>query len=152
MALVGAAVVSVSYTSAVAKRAQKQVEDTSTSITQSIEEKAVYVASWEWGEDNESAVLTLRDSSGNIVAEIPATITTSEEAAKCTTPGKMTYTATAEYEGETYTDTRDKELPALGHDFDDGTNTTLDNGETAVDFECNRCGEHFVVQNSLTEE
>ena len=64
----------------------------------------------------------------------------------------MTYTATAQYDSKDYTDTREKELPALGHTFDDGTEVTLENGQTAVDFECTRCGEHFTVQNSLDEE
>ena len=158
VALVGAAVVTVSYTSAVAKRAQKQVDDTSTSISQSVNQNqaddtdVALTATWEWGEDNETAVLILTDSTGKVVAEVPATISTSEEAAKCTTAGKMTYTATATYEGKSYSDTRDKELPALGHDFNSGTQTVLDNGNTATDFECNRCGEHFVVQNSANEE
>ena len=152
VALVGAAVISVSYTSAVAKRAEKQADDISTSITQTVDDDSALAASWAWGEDYESAVLTLTDSTGKVVAEVPATITTSEEAAKCTTAGKMTYTATAAYEGESYTDTRDKELPALGHDFDSGTQVTLEEGQPAMDFTCNRCGEHFVIQNSLDEE
>ena len=153
VALAGAAVITVSYTSAMAKRAEKQVEDPSSSVVQTTDEdNAGLTATWEWSEDNKAAMLILTDSEGNVVAQISAEVTDTEEPAKCTEPGKITYTATAAYEDKTYTDTRDKELPALGHDFDSGTQTVLDNGETAVNFECYRCGEHFVVQNSLTEE
>lgn len=98
VALVGAAVIATSYQTAMAKRAEEQVEDPSSSVVQTTDEdNAGLTATWEWSEDYESAVLTLTDSTGKVVAEVPATITTSEEAAKCTTAGKMTYTATAEY-------------------------------------------------------
>lgn len=158
VALVGSAVIAVSYQTAVAKRAEKQVDDTSTSVSSETtqpdagEEIPAYTATWEWSADNKEAVLILTDVSGKEVARVQATITTQEEEAGCKTAGKRTYTATAEAEGETYTDSREEELPALGHAFDSGTETVLENGETAVDFGCTRCGEHFVIQNSLDEE
>ena len=152
VAIAGSAVVATSYTTAMAaKRAEKQVEDPSSSVVQDVDNVDV-AASWEWSEDNKEATLILRDSNGNIFAEIPAEITITEEPAGCNTVGKRTFTATAAYEGTTYNDSRDEEIPALGHDFDEGTEITLDNGQTAMDFTCQRCGEHFVIQNTLEEE
>jgi hypothetical protein len=109
-------------------------------------------SSWEWSDDFTAAVLVLTDTEGNIVSEVEATVTTAEDPAGCTTDGKRTYTATASANGRTYTDTQEEELPALGHDFDDGTEITLADGRTAMDFECTRCHEHFTIVNSISEE
>ena len=153
VALAGSAIVATSYQTAMAKRAEKQVDDPTSSTSQTTDiDLNNAVASWEWSEDNKQAVLVLSDSLGNVIARIPAEVTTSEEEAKCTLPGKITYTATASSEVQTYTDTREEETPPLGHDFDSGTETTLENGASATDFECNRCGEHFIIQNELEEE
>lgn len=158
VALAGAAVITVSYQSAMAKKAAQQTDDPGNSVSDTVETgkdteaEAAVTVKWEWSEDFESASLIVMDSEGKEITKLDATVTKQEDAAGCTTVGKMTYTATAQYDSKDYTDTREKELPALGHTFDDGTEVTLENGQTAVDFECTRCGEHFTVQNSLDEE
>jgi len=42
-------------------------------------------------------------------------------------------------------------LKALGHSFDNGKEIILDDGRTAMEFECTRCHEHFTIVNSYTE-
>ena len=94
----------------------------------------------------------MTDSYGNTVGEIDADVTSSEEPADCRTEGKITYTAKVALVGLSYTDTRYDVLPALGHAFDAGTEVALEDGQTAMEFECTRCHEHFVIRNSATEE
>lgn len=48
-------------------------------------------------------------------------ITWVDTPATCTTTGVRTYTATATYEGEEYTGTKEVEIAALGHSFDEET-------------------------------
>lgn len=107
---------------------------------------------WNWSNNGADAVLVFTDSNGDIISEITADVTTAEKAASCTADGEITYTASAEADGETYTDIRREVLPALGHSFGDGEEITLDDGQTAVEYICDRCNEHFVIKNSVTEE
>ena len=111
-----------------------------------------YTVSWKWSSDGKSATLVVNDSSGRVVSETSAAVTTSENPATCKADGSITHTASASYNGQTYTDTRYETIPALGHSFDNGTEVTLEDGSTAMDFECTRCHEHFVIKNSVSEE
>ena len=56
------------------------------------------------------------------------------------------------YDAQSSTDARYESTPALGHTFDNGTEVTLEDGQTAMQFECNRCHEHFTIINSIDEE
>ena len=56
------------------------------------------------------------------------------------------------YDAQSSTDARYESTPALGHTFDSGTEVTLEDGQTAMQFECNRCHEHFTIINSIDEE
>lgn len=156
VALAGAAVITVSYQSAMAKKAARQTFDPGNSAGQDAGKtgKDTDAASvfWEWSDDFTKAVMILKDSKGNEIARVDAQVISTEEPAKCTVPGKITYTATAKSNDKTYTDTREKETPALGHSFDEGVDTTAENGAPATDFTCERCGEHFIIQNTLDEE
>lgn len=108
--------------------------------------------SWNWNADNSGASLVVTDGDGNIISESEATVTTSEEPATCRTEGRITYTASASANGQTYSDSRYETLPALGHAFNGGVEVTLDGGRTAMDYECTRCHEHFTIANSIDEE
>ena len=109
-------------------------------------------ASWEWSSDHKTAYLIIKDSDGNVISKTEETVSSSKEPATCTKEGTITYTASAEYDGNTYTDTQSEKIAALGHKFDKGKEVTLDDGSTAMEFECERCGEHFTIKNSLDEE
>lgn len=106
---------------------------------------------WTWSEDNQTVVLELYDSDGNLIDEIPVSVSVSEEPATCNREGLKTYTAAAESDGYSYTDTQSEPIPPLGHTFDSGTSTVLDNGQTAMVFTCTRCHEQFTVATSYTE-
>ena len=108
--------------------------------------------SWEWSSDNKTAYLIVKDSDGNVISKTEATITSSKDPATCNKDGKITYTATAEYDGKTYTDTKSEKIAALGHKFDKGKEVTLSDGSTAMEFKCDRCGGIFRIKNSLDEE
>ena len=106
---------------------------------------------WNWSEDKQTVVLMLSDINGNLIKEITATVSVSEIAATCNKEGRKTYTATAKDEDNQYSDTQSETLPPLGHDFGDGQVIVLENGQTAMSFECTRCHEHFTIQTSMTE-
>ena len=108
--------------------------------------------SWSWSANNKSATLVVTDSSGKVVSEIPASVTSSTTAATCNKAGRITYTASATANGKTYTDTRNDTIAALGHAFDSGKEVTLADGRTATQFECTRCHEKFTIVNTVDEE
>lgn len=106
---------------------------------------------WRWSADKQIAYLELYDSDGTLIESIPATVRVSEEPATCTQEGRRIFKATAVYEKVTYSDTRTEALSPLGHVFDSGKETVLENGETAMIFTCTRCHEEFTIVTSYTE-
>ena len=127
-------------------------QTTSTGYTQTtVTEPAGFAISWAWSDDNQTAALTITDSNGRVISEISAVVSVSSKDATCTKEGSKTYTATAEYDGDTYSDSKTETLKALGHSFDNGKEIILDDGRTAMEFECTRCHEHFTIVNSYTE-
>ena len=72
---------------------------------------------WSWAEDNSMAVATFTTRDGQTVEKETADISIERTEPTHTEPGKIVYTATVEFQGETYTDTKTDILPALGHTF-----------------------------------
>ncbi|MBQ1407265.1 MAG: Ig-like domain-containing protein, partial [Eubacterium sp.] len=99
---------------------------------------------WTWSADGTSATATFtcsRDSGHQQV--IPATMTVEQTDATCTEPGYVTYTATVEFEGKTYTDDASDLIPALGHDWNAPSFTWADDHSSATaTFTCSRDAEH----------
>ena len=162
----GSLLVASAYTAASANRA-RQNEDANASTVETEPDQggngggggqgasdasAAAEQKWEWSSDGEAATLIILDGEGNVLDEIPATVTSSEVPADCKTEGTLTYTANASWDGQDYSDSRDEVLPALGHAFDDGKEIILDDGSTAMEFTCSRCEEQFIIKNSLDEE
>lgn len=88
-----------------------------------------YESKFDWAEDGSSAKLTLTCKRGDDTQNVDAKVVKDEEnskAATCTEAGKNVFTATATYDGKDYTDTKEVEVPALGHNYVDGV--------------CDRCG------------
>lgn len=88
-----------------------------------------YESKFDWAEDGSSAKLTLTCKRGDDKQTVDAVVTKDEKncvAPTCTEAGKNVFTATATYEGKNYTDTKEVEVPALGHHYVDGV--------------CDRCG------------
>ena len=155
--LAGSVVVVTTYQAMVERRQQQPPPDPPAVVQPSENEPepdvvpVILFPSWNWSEDNATAVVELSDGEGNVVKELAAEIEVAQDDATCSAEGLKTYTATTEDEGNTYTDSRTEVLPPLGHSFDEGKETVLEDGRTAVTFECTRCHEEFTVVTSMTE-
>jgi len=102
---------------------------------------------WTWESDNSSATVQI---SG--VGSATATITSTEDPALCTTEGTITFTATAELDGKTYTDTRTETIPATGHTFGAAQTTTNSDGTITMTYHCSACNQDFTITFGITEE
>lgn len=90
---------------------------------------------WNWSEDGKTCTVTFACEKDETHKETPVVKVTSavKKPATCTETGVTTYTATVEFNGQTYTDTKDvADLPATGHSYDDGKCTVC--GAIASDF------------------
>ena len=108
--------------------------------------------SWEWSDDKQTATLKLVDEKGTTVREIPAVVTVTQEDATCTSDAIKTYTATAEVDGTSYSDS-DTEITAkaLGHIRGEWTETILEGGKHIISSECTRCHESFAIEIQIGE-
>ena len=167
----GSVIITTSYTAAIQRQQEQPIEpvvsvepadpDTSTPALPIVsepvsdepvsEEPTDVRQTWQWSDDHRSATLVITDAQGEVLAEIPAAVNVVSLPASCTTAGSVTYTATAEPDGESVTDTYVEIEPALGHAFDQGEEIVLENGHTAMHFECSRCHEEFTIENQMTE-
>ena len=97
-----------------------------------------YSEEWSWNEDNE-ATLTLTCQNCNEIHNMSATVTSEEIEVSCDTDGSITYTATATYDGETYSD--QKVLiteEAHGHDYETNWNWASDYSSATLTLTCLR--------------
>lgn len=99
---------------------------------------------WTWTEDCSKAEVTFtckRDASH--VEKTEAKVTLATVPATCTDKEVRTYTAEAEFNGQTYTDEKVLTGEALGHDWGESVWTWGENGtEPAVTFTCKRDASH----------
>ena len=78
---------------------------------------------WNWSEDGASCKVTFTCQNNPEHKESPNVTVTSEvkTPATCTESGVTTYMATFEFNGQTYTDTKDvADIPAIGHSYENG--------------------------------
>ncbi|MDY4923075.1 MAG: hypothetical protein SO117_08645, partial [Frisingicoccus sp.] len=112
---------------------------------------------WTWTEEEDgsfsAAIATFtcsRDTNHTI--DVDATIESVPTDATCTEAGKVTYTATAELDGEPYTDTKTVEGVALGHDYGDPVwNWTEEKDgsySATATITCSRDENHTVSENA----
>ena len=90
---------------------------------------------WNWSEDGKTCTVTFTCEKDETHKESPKVDVTSavKTPATCTETGVTTYTATVEFNGQTYTDTKDvADIPATGHSYDNGKCTVC--GAIASDF------------------
>ena len=90
---------------------------------------------WSWSEDGKTCKVTFTCEKDETHKETPVVKVTSavKKPATCTETGVTTYTATVEFNGQTYTDTKDlTDIPATGHSYDNGKCTVC--GAIASDF------------------
>lgn len=90
---------------------------------------------WNWSEDGKTCTVTFICEKDENHKENPVVTVTSaiKSPATCTEKGVTTYTATVEFDGKTYTDTKEvADIPATGHSYDNGKCTVC--GAIASDF------------------
>ena len=90
---------------------------------------------WNWSEDGKTCTVTFICVNDETHKETPEVKVASEikTPATCTETGVTTYTATVEFNGQTYTDTKDlTDIPATGHSYENGKCTVC--GAIASDF------------------
>lgn len=120
----------------------KHFEDESGTIPTTPEENKIQATGhsygepvWNWSEDGKTCTVTFTCEKDETHKETPKVIVTSAEKTPgtCTETGVTTYTATVEFNGQTYTDTKDlTDIPATGHSYDNGKCTVC--GAIASDF------------------
>lgn len=102
-------------------------------------------AKWNWAEDYsgaEAAFTCSRDASH--VQSVDAVVTSKTTEASGTKDGQIVYTAEAEFEGQTYRDTKTVVIPAAGtaDTPSKGGGSTTQNGKAAVSASAPRTGDH----------
>ena len=120
----------------------KHFEDESGTIPTTPEENKIQATGhsygepvWNWSEDGKTCTVTFTCEKDENHKESPKVDVTSavKKPATCTETGVTTYTATVEFNGQTYTDTKDlTDIPATGHSYDNGKCTVC--GAIASDF------------------
>lgn len=113
---------------------------------------------WTKGDNNTYTVKAKRTCKNDAshVKEVNAKVTEKTDGASCTEAGKITYTATATFDGKDYTDTKTENVDALGHNYDiaekNGWKWTADKEKGYVvkaTFECTRCKDSHVVDATV---
>ncbi len=103
-----------------------------------------------WAEDN-TCTATFTCATCGDVQTVDCDVTYETADATCTTGGTVTYTATATFEDETYTDTKTTTVEALGHSYGEPTFTWSEDYSTCTaTFACARCDDEQTVSCNVT--
>ena len=101
---------------------------------------------WNWSEDGKTCTVTFTCEKDETHKETPKVIVTSAEKTPgtCTETGVTTYTATVEFNGNTYTDTKEvADIPATGHSYGKPVWNWSEDGKTCtVTFTCEKDENH----------
>ena len=90
-----------------------------------------------WSKDYSTAETTFTcENNKTHVETVKAAVTSKTTDATCTEAGKTVYTATAEFEGKIYTETKETDIPELGHSWSEWVNVGSQEKST-----CSRCGQ-----------
>lgn len=111
---------------------------------------------WEWSKNGQSATATfICDNDENHQESKEASITSAvKEEPTCTEDGITVYTATVEFNGQTYTDTKEiADLPATGHQLTkvDGKVQTIEETGNITYWHCEICDKYFSDENGEHE-
>ena len=131
----------------------KHFEDESGTIPTTPEENKIQATGhsygepvWNWSEDGKTCTVTFTCEKDETHKETPKVIVTSAEKTPgtCTEAGVTTYTATVEFNGNTYTDTKDvADIPATGHSYGEPVWNWSEDGKTCtVTFTCEKDENH----------
>ena len=126
--------------------------DTIVENEKAAEAPVIETVNWEWNDDYSQANVSFYDDGGNLIKVAPGVITiVRDKEPTCNTEGSMTYTATITENGQEYSNSRQVDIPAFGHDFDEGTVEVID-GKMVMRFRCNTCHEDEIIEMSVIEE
>ena len=110
---------------------------------------------WNWSEDGTSCTVTFTCKNNPEHKETPEADVTSEvkTPATCTESGVTTYTAAVEFNGQTYTDTKEVSVPATGHELKktDAKEPTCTEDGNKEYWTCDTCDKYFSDENAETE-
>ena len=131
----------------------KHFEDESGTIPTTPEENKIQATGhsygepvWNWSEDGKTCTVTFTCEKDETHKETPKVIVTSAEKTPgtCTEAGVTTYTATVQFNGNTYTDTKDvADIPATGHSYGEPVWSWAEDGKTCkVTFTCEKDENH----------
>ena len=112
---------------------------------------------WNWskGDDGSyTAIATFTCDRCKDVQKVVATVGDPVETkATCTEAGKITYTATAAFNGKDYTNTKEKPIKAIGHKYGDPTWKWADDNKTATaTFTCENDKSHVKTEEAKISE
>ena len=112
---------------------------------------------WNWTGDDENgytdAIATFTCAIGNEAETEIAEVTSEVVEPTCEEAGKTVYTATVEFNGETYTDTKEVAIEALGHKLTktDAVEATCTKAGNTEYYTCSVCGKFFSDAEGKTE-
>ena len=110
---------------------------------------------WNWSEDGASCKVTFTCQNNSEHKESPNVTVTSEvkTPATCTESGVTTYTATVDFNGSTYTDTKEASVPATGHSLmkTDAKAPTCTEAGNIEYWYCDTCDKYFSDETAAEE-
>ena len=110
-----------------------------------------YEASYVWTGFECEITLTCKNDSTHVVSDEMSVTSAVIVEADCEAEGNKLYTATYEFDGKTYTDTKNETLSALGHDYEASYNWT--GFECEITLTCKKDATHVVSKNmTITSE
>ncbi len=96
-----------------------------------------------WAEDYSSCTVTFTCSAEDDTQTAACTVTNKTTAATCTASGKTVYTATVNFEGTTYTDTKTVTIPATGHSYTSSVTEPTCTAGGYTTYTCSKCGDTY---------
>lgn len=106
-----------------------------------------------WAEDYTSATATFNHTDGSSQTVDCTVSGRTEIEAGCTSDGKMIYTASVEFNGQTYTDTRETVIPASGHSYGEPVfKWSEDHSACTASVTCSECGDSKTCECEVTSK
>ena len=127
----------------------KAVEHAAVGATVALHEHS-YTAEWSWAEDYSAASLKLVCACGD--NHTVDAVVTSVSTSTCTDAGKVTYTATAEFGGQGYTDVKEVAGTLLPHVHTAPTFVWAEDFSCVAEYGCENCATPFSKAATVTAE
>ncbi|MBQ1413604.1 MAG: hypothetical protein IIY93_10490, partial [Clostridia bacterium] len=108
---------------------------------------------WTWSADDQATVSFTCRHDDSHVQTVTATVTSERTEPTCLHDGRILYTATAAFDGRTYTNTNIVRLPALGHELHliPAVAPTCDKDGNIAYYLCTRCRKLFADAEGKTQ-